>query len=102
MREVSKEKKEFIMDLQEFAENWIDEVNNVILEHIDELFEDATIRFLVKRYAEEKRKNKEFNKHYLLSAYEHEHEVIKHRSISNFGDALYELCYKRYDKGDDK
>jgi hypothetical protein len=102
IKEISKEKKEFIMDLQEFGEQWIDKVNQVMLEHIDELFEDEAIRFLVKQNAESKREAKKSNKTYLLDAYQYGHQVIKSTSFHNHTEALYQLCYKRYVKDDDK
>lgn len=102
IKEISEEKKQFILDLQEFGEQWVDRVNQVILEHIDELFEDEAIRYLVKQNADSKRDAKDRNKTYLLDAYQYEHDVLKSTPFYSHTEALYQLCYKRYVKDDDK
>jgi proteasome lid subunit RPN8/RPN11 len=100
MREVSNEMREFLLDLGVFANMWIDEVQNEILKHVDELFNDEAIRFLVHQYAEETRYNTERNKDVLLHAYEYEWgKIITNKNVLyNHKDALYQLCYKRYVK----
>ncbi len=98
MRKLSNEMRDFLIDLQVFAGCWVEDVQNVILEHIDELFADEAIRFLVKQYAEETNKNAERNKKAILDAYEYEHNkvFIWKNALYNHRDALYQLCYKRY------
>lgn len=96
MKQLTNEKKDFIMDLQEFAKVFIDEVQQVICNHIDELYEDEAIRYLVKRYAEEERNREKWNKSTLLDAYQFEHDIVSHISVYDYHDALYDLCYKRY------
>lgn len=105
MREISNEMRQFLLDLQVFAGCWIDEVQSVILKHVDELFADEAVRFLVKQYADEERRNKKSNEKSLLYAYEFGYDkIISSKNILyNHKDALYQLCYKRYvDKEDAK
>lgn len=98
--EVSTELQDFIEDLEVWAKNWIDEVNDVVVQHIDELFKDEAIRYLVKKYKEAKTTDEKLNKGYLLGAYMYEDKVMrnKHYNLDTYSQALYELCYKRYVK----
>ena len=100
MREITKEKEQFINDLQVFANNWVDEVNNVILAHIDELYQDEAVKHILALYVRDKEKVNHFNEHYLLEAYRFERtEVNKCNVFYDWANsALYELCYKRYIK----
>ena len=91
------ELKQFIMDLQEFAKNWVEEVNEVIVKHIDELFEDKSVRYLVKVYADESRKIQEDNKEFLFKAYYfNDGHIFKRHRIHDYTNVLYDLCYRRY------
>ena len=100
MREITKEKEQFINDLQVFANNWVDEVNNVILKHIDDLYKDESVKYILSLYVKDKEKVQKFNEHYLLEAYKFERtEVDKFKVFYDWANsALYELCYKRYVK----
>ena len=95
MKEISKEKREFIKDLQVFASNYVKEVQQVIVNHIDELYNDDAIRYLVKENKRIVDENKYFNSNSLLEAYEFEREVSTY-SQPTYSDILYALCYKRY------
>jgi hypothetical protein len=99
MREnVSEELEKFIDDLQVFANDWIDEVNNVILAHIDELYNDPAVRHILKLYIEDKKRVKHFNEKYLYNAYVHEDkEVDRYTAFYEWThQALYEICYVRF------
>ena len=98
MREITKEKEQFINDLQVFANNWGDEVNNVILAHIDELYRDEAVKHILALYVNDKENVNKFNEHYLLEAYRlGKTEIDKYKCFYEWADsALYELCYKRY------
>ena len=97
MEKLTNEKKQFILDLEMFAKNWVDEVNNVILKHIDELYEDASVRYLVKKNADEVRDLSKRNEEYLLVAYYLEKdEVYRSRKLDDYTSVLYDLCYKRF------
>ena len=98
MKELTKEMREFIEDLQVFANDWVEEVQQVIVEHLDELFKDEAIRYLAKENRRIVEDNKKHNSNSLLNAYQFESEVII-CNRSTYSDALYELCYKRYIKG---
>lgn len=100
MREVSKEMREFLEDLQVFANHWVDSVQQVIVDHIEELFEDKAIVHLAKEYRKEKERNDHFNRKTLLDAYEYEIPVHSFKIARDYTQALYELCYCRYVKGD--
>ena len=99
---VSEDLQDFINKLQLWAINWIDDVNNVVVQHIDELFDDEAVVHLVNLYAQEKATADRMNKNYLLSAYRFNETIVK--SPSDFSgwinSALYELCYKRYTRND--
>lgn len=95
---VSKELAKFIEDLQAFANNWVDEVNNVILAHIDELYNDPAVRHILKLYTEDKQRMKHFNEHYLYNAYVYEDKKVdRYRAFNEWAhSALYEICYRRF------
>ena len=98
-KDVSAELQAFIEDLEVWAKSWVEEVNEVVLEHIEELFNDEAVRYLVKKYKEEKLKCEKMNKGYLLSAYVWGNmSKYKSLNIECFSQVLYELCYKRYTK----
>lgn len=101
-RDMTTELQDFITDLEIWARNWVDEVNQVIVEHIDDLFKDESIRYLVKKYKETKLKYDKMNKGYLLSACMYGDKVSKYQSfdLDTYSQALYELCYKRYIEGE--
>lgn len=101
MKEITNEKKNFILDLQCVFEGYIDEVNQVVLEHIDELYEDNTIVYMVSEYAKEYRQKEHFNEEYLLNTYLYGNKVCTHSlslTARAYGEALYQLCYRRYKK----
>ena len=100
MKEITKEMKDFIEDLQVFANRWVDSVQQVIVDHIEELFEDKSIVYLAKEYRKQKETNDHFNRKTLLEAYENEMPVHRLKLTFDYSDALYELCYHRYVKGD--
>ena len=97
-KETSAELQDFILDLEVWANQWVDEVNNVVVQHIPELFDDEAIRYLVKQYRELKTCDDKMNKGYLLSAYMYNDEVLRHKSydLETTSQTLYILCYKRF------
>lgn len=103
--ELTEELKSFIADLEVFANKWVDEVNNVILVHLEELYQDKTVRHILKLYADDVRRKVRWDEGYLLSAYLNDTLVngYRHNIMHDYSDVLYELCYRRYadKKGDE-
>ena len=97
---ITKELEEFINNLQVWADNWIDEVNNVILDHIEELYSEDCVHYILNIYVHKKEILDSFNKNYLLRAYEDGTDVDKHefyaKEVSELSETLYKLCYKRF------
>lgn len=99
MKHLTNEKMQFIKDLDLCFKPYTNEVRNVVLKHIDELYEDDAIVYLVKTYAKELKRVEEHNQHPLLSAYIWENEKVRTDKVScvyDFHEALYHLCYHRY------
>ena len=104
MRDVSNEMREFLADLQVFANGWVKEVQQVIVDHIDELYKDEAIRYMAKKYREEVESVRRFNQNTLLDAIRFERPVMKHEvsCMYDFSSALYELCYRRFKQEEEK
>ena len=105
IRNVTEELKNFIKDLQEWANAWTDEVNQVVLEHIDVLFRDEAVVHLVKLNAEEIRRERDFNENYLLEAYQDNlkiKQIRHHKGLNDYTHVLYELCYRRFTRKEEK
>lgn len=104
VKEVSNEMKEFIADLEVWAVNWVEKVQQVVVDHLDELYQDSSVRYLAKKYREMSEAYYRFNKGKLLSAYEYNRPVCKHSmsDMTNYSNVLYELCYRRFNKPTDE
>lgn len=103
LREI--EFKEFVYDLQEWANAWSDDVNQVVVDHIEELFNDDAVRHLVKLNAEENRAERSFNEGYLLEAITYKKKIKQvrhHKGLNDYTHVLYELCYRRFTRKEEK
>ncbi|MBO7715932.1 MAG: hypothetical protein J6S85_20375 [Methanobrevibacter sp.] len=85
----------FCAALQVFTDTYIDEVNEVVIRHIVELYDDIAVRHLAHTYAMNIYKMKEMNANYLYESIE-SGRINRYSNIYDYSDALYELCYKRF------
>ena len=97
---INEDFEKFIKDLQIFADNYIAEVNNVILKHLDELYKEDSIRYILDKYISKKETYERFKKDYLLRAYLENKPVDKEeiygRDVYELQNTLYLLCYRRF------
>lgn len=104
--EITKKVEEFINNLQVFADYYIDEVNNVILDHLEELYREDAIHYLLNEFIRKNELLQYFNKNYLLIAYEQGVDVDRNdfegKEVSELRDILYKLCYKRFQEREGK
>lgn len=102
---INKGIEDFINDLQVFADLYIDEVNNYILDHLEELIQEDAIHYLLRKFVHNVDLLKSFKKNYLLRAYENgtdvDREDFMQREVSDLQDVLYQLCYKRFKERDE-
>lgn len=102
---INKGVEDFINDLQVFADLYIDEVNNYILDHLEELIQEDAIHYLLGKFVHNVDLLKSFKKNYLLRAYENgtdvDREDFMQREVSDLQDVLYQLCYKRFKERDE-
>ena len=99
MKQITNEMKQFINDLQVWGRNWVKEVKQTILEHLEELYQDEAIKHLVRKYAEMVEYHERHNENWLLRSYEYDlEEVVEHTDsdLHSYSMVLYELCYKRF------
>ena len=101
MREITNEMKQFIEDIQVWGNNWVKEIKQCVLEHLEELAADEAVRHIARKYVEKVEYNKKHNENWLLRSYEYDlDEVVEHTDsdIHSYSMVLYELCYRRYQK----
>lgn len=102
MKEVKQEMMQFINDIQVWGKNWVKEVKQCVLEHLEELAADEAVRHIARKYAEMVEAHERHNENWLLRSYEYElDEILEHTNsdIHSYSMVLYELCYRRYKKG---
>lgn len=104
-------KPEGISDFEWFCRNalavyaceWIDSCQTAIARHASEIFEDATLRSIVEKYAEEKREAKKSGEYEFvrvcigedINVVDNEHE-IHHDAVSAYKTVLNDLIFDRY------
>ena len=97
---ITKEIEQFINNLQVFADYYIDEVNNVILEHLEDIIQEDAIHYLLNKFIHKNEVLQHFNEGYLLRAYEEGTNVDRNdymqKEVSELRDVLYDLCYRRF------
>lgn len=102
---INKGIEDFINDLQVFADLYIDEVNNYILDHLEELIQEDAIHYLLDKYVHKVSLLNSFKKNYLLRAYENgtdvDREDFMQKEVSELQDILYQLCYRRFKERDE-
>lgn len=100
LNELSKEeleaRKEFVKVLDEYAKRFTDNIQNVILNHIEDLYQDKTFCIILKEWNDERERRKRYNQDEFLHAYLAERKVIYYKSVHDYSDTLYLLCVKRY------
>lgn len=89
-------KKEFVKALGEFAKTWVDKIQNVIIKHIDELYEDKTFCYILKEWKDSKDRVERINKNEFINAYLEGRNVNYSKNIFNYSDTLYLLCVEKY------
>lgn len=102
---ITKDIEDFINYLQVFADLYIDEVNNYILDHLEELIQEDAIHYLLDKFVHKVSLLNSFKKNYLLRAYENgtdvDREDFMQKEVSELQDILYQLCYRRFKERDE-
>ena len=99
MKQITEEKRQFIKDIQVWGSQWVSDVKQCILNHLDELYEDEAIRHIARKYAEEVETYNRMNENWLLRSYEYDcNEIVTYTNsfTQSYSQVLYELCYRRY------
>lgn len=100
LNELSKEeleaRKEFVKVLGEYANQWITDIQNVILDHIEDLYQDKSFCLILNEWKKEKDRCDKLNKDEFLNAYINGRKVTYFKSTNDYRDTLYLLCVKRY------
>lgn len=89
-------RKEFVKVLGEYAKRFTDKIQNVILNHIEDLYQDKTFCLILKEWFDEKQRAERYNQDEFLHAYLAEREVNYYKSVNDYSDTLYLLCVNRY------
>lgn len=99
--EVSEFEK-FARDLAEYATQWIPRVQNNIAKHARELFDDATMRELIRKYAEFKRNaDKDARYEFVGACLASDIDSVEENTFSNmkykaYAEVLNDLIWAKY------
>lgn len=100
LNELSKEeleaRKEFVKVLGEYAKQWVNEIQNTILEHVEELYQDKSFCIILNEWKIQKDRCDKFNKDEFLNAYLNGRKVTYCKPSFDYNDTLYLLCVKRF------